>query len=158
MTRQEVPDHKYICLGQWVTIFWRTPEICLIKITWGQIFLRAYRLCLAWWQAISQQPRPISESSLTSSVTGFKIENCSIKRSSLSLDAWADESNAAQSESVRAKKYLKLKTAEISKNLILTRKQRTIVDKRKNWEIRYWKVLQCIYLDFIYQTEARGTC
>ena len=62
----------------------------------------------------------LGESSLTSSVTGFKIENYPIKRSSSSLDAWADESNAAQSESVRAKKYFKLKTAEISKNLILT--------------------------------------
>ena len=44
----------------------------------------------------------------------YKIENCPIKRSSSSLDAWVDEvllwdeSNAALSDSIRAKKYLKL--------------------------------------------------
>lgn len=43
----------------------------------------------------------------------LKIETCPVKRSSSSLDAWIDEvllwdeSNAADSESVRAKKYLK---------------------------------------------------
>ena len=58
--------------------------------------------------AAVSQPRPETANQ------NYKIENCPIKRSSSSLDAWVDEvllwdeSNAALSDSIRAKKYLKL--------------------------------------------------